>query len=393
MEDTFTVTIDATVTVTVDGSGTSGTVSGTKTSEGVSVVEGIFSSGMTMDVDGNTIDQWDNRPVGTTYYGEGTVSLDDTFGITVPSKEELLARLREAVATKVRIETIMAHDPDVGANLASQLTDIETSIADLEAAAADAGATAEEIATAKSAGAADAASFDPANYVRNVHLIRGNADEVDWDWDGFKQGFWAGSGEVNYWLATPVRWLIDDVDSFYSRARDRNWGATDLEGSWTQSITQATAAGGAGAIWVATGLAALPAAASSIVTAAGNATLPYRVAPTLGVLTGRFFVTATQYRAVVSRSVFAPLVSRLGLHWHHWAIPNSVGRAAGGGLNRLAQAGWNLIPMHAGWNMYIGNSGFWFNVTRVGVGTSPVTVPWGIFETVDWLLGDEDEGE
>jgi hypothetical protein len=123
---------------------------------------------------------------------------------------------------------------------------------------------------------------------------------------------------------------------------------------------------------------------------AGAATLPYRVSVTFNVQLSRFFATATQYRAVVTRSVFNPLVSRLGLQWHHWAIPNSVGIAAGGGLNRLAQAGWNLFPIPAGWNGYIGNGGFWYVATGTGIGTSPVWVPWSIGELGEWLFGNED---
>ena len=85
---------------------------------------------------------------------------------------------------------------------------------------------------------------------------------------------------------------------------------------------------------------------------------------------------------------FRGAVQRLGLQWHHWAIPNSTGLAAGGGLNRLAQAGWNLFPIPARWNRFIGNGGFWYNATGTVIGTSPITVPWGIFQIGDLIFGD-----
>jgi len=61
----------------------------------------------------------------------------------------------------------------------------------------------------------------------------------------------------------------------------------------------------------------------------------------------------------------------LGLQWHHWAIANSFGRHAGGGINRLAQAGWNLIPLTARLNRAIGNGGYGFNTVRGIVASSP----------------------
>ena len=166
---------------------------------------------------------------------------------------------------------------------------------------------------------------------------------------------------------------------------------SDMDEGWLRNgqyaaIGTAVVAGGAAIALKGLAVAGI---STYIINLAGNAALPYRVAVTGRVIASRFFVTATQYRAVVSRSVLAPLVSRLGWQWHHWAIPNSVGRAAGGGLNRLAQAGWNLFPIPARWNGYIGNGGFWYTVTGVGIGASPVAVPWGILEFGEWLFGDD----
>lgn len=121
--------------------------------------------------------------------------------------------------------------------------------------------------------------------------------------------------------------------------------------------------------------------------------LPYRVANTLSVRASRFFATATQYRQVVNNSWFADIVRRIGWQWHHWAIPNSTGQAAGGQLNQVTQAGWNLIPMPAFWNQYVSNGGFWYSATAAGVGTSPVWVPWSAFTFTEWLTetGDNDD--
>lgn len=253
------------------------------------------------------------------------------------------------------------------ANEAAALDDpVAIAAASRDAAAAVAAAW-QEVNNINTRAAETFAGQGPGSFAMSVAGFMGWAGE----WGDI---IWAGIGGFGQGFLAAANGFIpffDPFDSFYDPA--------DETLQWSQFFGSVSAA----ALAAAGLLAAAP-------VLAGAATLPYRVSVTFNVQLSRFFATATQYRAVVTRSVFNPLVSRLGLQWHHWAIPNSVGIAAGGGLNRLAQAGWNLFPIPAGWNGYIGNGGFWYVATGTGIGTSPVWVPWSIGELGEWLFGNED---
>ena len=189
---------------------------------------------------------------------------------------------------------------------------------------------------------------------------------------------WAGIGGAGQGFLAAADGFIpffDPFDSFYDPA--------DETLQWSQFFGSVAA--------VSLAAAGLLAAAPAL---AGAATLPYRVSSvTFNVQLSRFFATATQYRAVVTQSIFNPLVRRLGLQWHHWAIPNSVGIAAGGGLNRLAQAGWNLFPVPASWNLAMGNGGAYYFGGQVIIGSSPILVGGGSYwfgELIADLIFDTD---
>ncbi|MEQ9406875.1 MAG: RHS repeat-associated core domain-containing protein [Fuerstiella sp.] len=123
------------------------------------------------------------------------------------------------------------------------------------------------------------------------------------------------------------------------------------------------------------------------VSAIGAANLAYRVPNTWTVRLGRFFATRTQYRQVYIHSQITRfLQQQFGWQVHHWYIANSVGRAATNpGVNRIAQAGWNLMPIPAFLNNAIGNGGRGFNTVKTVIATSPGWVGYLSYKAGDML--------
>ena len=330
---------------------------------------------------------------------------------------EYRVRVEQALRTERLIEALSEPEhAELRGHLQGVLEALNAEVAQLLEEAAEAEVSADDLAAARQAAEAAVANLDTDAFIDRLD------GDPEWIIDDVIVGGLTGVGHGGAFILNALTLhQIDSLDSYVDHLVETNGGAYGVANfSANVGVAAAVAAGGLYALAArgitqigAVGLTQIPTtiaaeSQAAMIAAAtfigGRPDLPHRVRTfTRRIQLSRFFATATNYRAVVQRSIFDPLFRRIPQNfflrpeWHHWAIPNSVGRAGGGRLNQVVQAGWNLVPLPRFWNGFIGNGGFWFNRTREAIGTSIIWGPGSAYYLTDWFFwgddGEDDGGE